>query len=98
MSISKTRYGTSYENPVGMPEEEYYKLMYEFVDLAKVKGLTARQAQKLFIDCADMFLDVKPSNHSNNNTDSLKSISESLNKIASKGIDTFNCCSSTNPY
>lgn len=36
--------------------------MYEFVDLAKVKGLTVSQAQKLFTDCSDMVLDVKTTN------------------------------------
>ena len=33
--------------------------MYTFADLAKLKGLTVRQAQKLFTDSTDMVLDVK---------------------------------------
>lgn len=33
--------------------------MYEFIDLAKVKGLTVRQVQKLFNDCADAVLSTK---------------------------------------
>ncbi len=54
-----TKYGKGYETPQGLEEKRYYELMYEFVDLAKVKGLTIRQAQKLFTDCADAILSTK---------------------------------------
>lgn len=56
MTTTISKYGKLYEHPNGMDENKYYELMYEFVDLAKVKGLTVRQAQKLFIDCADAVL------------------------------------------
>lgn len=59
MITETTKYGKGYENPQGLEENKYYKLMYEFVDLAKVKGLTVRQAQKLFTDCADAVLSTK---------------------------------------
>ena len=55
-----TKYGKGYEAPVGLTEDKYYEFMYEFVDLAKTKGLTIRQAQKLFVDCSDAILDTKP--------------------------------------
>jgi len=59
MIITTTKYGKGYETPIGLDEEKYYELMYEFVDLAKVKGLTIRQAQKLFTDCSDAVLSTK---------------------------------------
>lgn len=54
-----TKYDKGYETPIGLSEDKYYELMYEFIDLAKVKGLTVRQAQKLFIDCSDAILSTK---------------------------------------
>ena len=59
MITKTTKYGKGYEAPNWLTEDKYYELMYEFVDLAKVKGLTIRQAQKLFIDCSDIVLDSK---------------------------------------
>lgn len=59
MITKTTKYGRGYEAPGGLAEDKYYELMYEFVDLAKVKGLTVRQAQKLFVDCSDIVLDSK---------------------------------------
>lgn len=76
--ITKT---TKYETPQGLEENQYYDLMYEFVDLAKIKGLTIRQAQKLFTDCADMVLDVKPTNEPIG-TDYEKNIVKHLESIA----------------
>lgn len=95
MITETAKYGKGYETPQGLEENKYYELMYEFVDLAKVKGLTVRQAQSLFADCADMILDVKPTDE-HVETNYLKSIAESLDKIANKGIDTFNPCVTTN--
>jgi hypothetical protein len=55
-----SNFGKGYETPLGIIEEDYYySLMYEFVDLAKERGLTVRQAQNLFIDCADAVLSTK---------------------------------------
>ena len=54
-----TKAGNSYEIPKNMNEDNYYNLIYEFVDLAKVKGLTVRQAQILFTTCADYVLENK---------------------------------------
>ena len=48
-----------YEIPVNMDDKVFYNLMYEFIDLAKVKGLTVRQAQHLFETCADYVLESK---------------------------------------
>lgn len=48
-----------YENPKGINQENYNKLIHEFVNLVKEKGLTVRQAQKLFSDCSDTLLDEK---------------------------------------
>lgn len=59
MSTTVSIYGKAYEYPDGIDENIYYELMYEFVDLAKVKGLTVRQAQKLFTDCSDAVLSTK---------------------------------------
>lgn len=43
MSTTVSIYGKAYEYPDGIDENIYYELMYEFVDLAKVKG-THRKA------------------------------------------------------
>lgn len=59
MITTLTKYGIGYETPEGLSEEEYYKMIYEFIDLAKNKGLTVRQAQKLFNDCADGVLNTE---------------------------------------
>ena len=42
MITKTTKYGKGYEAPNWLTEDKYYELMYEFVDLAKVKGLTIR--------------------------------------------------------
>jgi len=54
-----TKAGNCYEVPNGIDEEKYYNLIYEFIDLAKVKGLTVRQAQYLFDACNDYVLENK---------------------------------------
>lgn len=59
MITKTTKYGVGYETPTGLEEDSYYEMMYEFMDLAKIKGLTVRQAQKLFTDCADIVLYTK---------------------------------------
>ena len=76
-----TKYGKEYESPQGLEEKRYYELMYEFVDLANVKGLTVRQAQKLFTDCADMILDIQI-NDGKSNLNAYESITKSLESIA----------------
>lgn len=92
MIIKTAKYGRGYETPQGISEDKYYEFMYEFIDLAKVKGLTIRQAQKLFVDCSDAVLDSKLYDNkiSNNNSSELylKSIVDSLNKIIDNGIIT----------
>lgn len=52
-----TQSGNCYEIPINMDDEQFYNLIYEFVDLAKVKGLTIRQAQLLFDACKDYVLE-----------------------------------------
>lgn len=59
MITKTTKYGVGYETPIGLEEDSYYEMMYEFINLAKIKGLTVRQAQKLFTDCADIVLCTK---------------------------------------
>lgn len=77
MSLTHTKYGTSYEAPIGLQEENYYEMMYDLMNYVKEKGLTTRQAQKLFTDCSDMILDVK-----NNECQSNTNIARSLELIA----------------
>ena len=95
MAAKHAKYGKAYNTPIGLQEDNYYEMMYDLMGYVNEKGLTVRQAQKLFTDCADMALDVKPTNEPIS-TDYLKSISDSLNKIANSGVDTFTRCSSTN--
>lgn len=59
MIAQLTKYGISYETPVGLDEKTYYEMIYEFVDFVKTKGLTIKQAQKLFSDCSDAILHTK---------------------------------------
>lgn len=54
-----TKARNCYEIPKTMDTEDFYRLIYEFVDLAKVKGLTVRQAQYLFEACEDYVLESK---------------------------------------
>lgn len=48
ISYISTKAGNRYEVPNGIEYEKFNELIYEFVDLAKVKELTIRQAQYLF--------------------------------------------------
>lgn len=57
--MNATKTGNSYEIPKGIDELKFYNLIYEFIDLAKVKGLTIRQAQYLFKACGDYVLENK---------------------------------------
>ncbi len=59
MTTTVSKYGKPYDNPQGIDETTYYNLIYELIDLAKIKGLTVRQTQKLFTDCADAVLSTK---------------------------------------
>ncbi len=59
MITKYTKYGMGYESPVGLNEDEYYQLLYDLMDFVKEKGLTVRQAQKLFADCSDVVLNSK---------------------------------------
>ena len=51
-----TKAGNCYKILKGIEDKKFYELIYEFVDLAKVKGLTVRQAQYLFTACSDYVL------------------------------------------
>ncbi len=59
VSFKPTKAGNCYEVPNGIEYEKFNELIYEFVDLAKVKGLTIRQAQYLFKACSDYVLENK---------------------------------------
>lgn len=96
MATKNKKYGKCYETPKGIQEDNYYELMYEFIDLAKEKGLTTRQAQSLFTDCADMILDVKPTNEYTK-SNYLKSIAESLEDISKRGIMIYSTSCFSSP-
>lgn len=51
--------GLSYKIPYGIDANEFYAIVKEYVELAKVKGLTTRQAQILFHVCSEYVLDRK---------------------------------------
>lgn len=78
MYRENTKYGVGYEATHGLKEDYYYQIIYEFINLAKAKGLTVRQAQKLFIDCADMVLETKLSPKDQNIND----VPSDLSRIA----------------
>lgn len=59
LSLNGTKAGNCYEVPNGIDDLKFYELIYEFVDLAKSKGLTIRQAQYLFKACGDYVLEYK---------------------------------------
>lgn len=59
MSNNVTDSGITYKTPKGIDDDKFYSLIKEFSDLAKVKGLTVRQAQTLFYVCAEYVLDKK---------------------------------------
>lgn len=51
--------GVSYKIPHGIDSDKFYSIVKEFIDLAKIKGLTIRQAQTLFHVCSEYILDTK---------------------------------------
>lgn len=59
MITKYTKFGVGYETPSGLSEDNYYQMIYEFIDLVRIKGLTIKQAQQLFIDCSDILLYTK---------------------------------------
>lgn len=59
LSLNGTKAGNCYEIPKGINDLKFYDLIYEFIDLAKEKGLTVRQAQYLFKACGDYVLENK---------------------------------------
>lgn len=59
LSLNSTNAGNCYEIPNGIDDLKFYELIYEFVNIAKVKGLTIRQAQYLFKACGDYVLENK---------------------------------------
>ena len=61
VSLTATKSGNCYEIPKGIADADFYSLIYEFVDLAKGKVLTVRQAQYLFKACSDYVLESKMS-------------------------------------
>lgn len=63
VSINTTKSGNCYKVPIGIDDMLFYNLIYEFVGLAKVKGLTVRQAQYLFEACKDYVLESKLSDY-----------------------------------
>lgn len=65
MATKHTKYGKAYETPNGLQEDDYYEMMYDLMDYVNKKRLTTRQAQSLFMDCADMVLDIKPTDSEN---------------------------------
>lgn len=81
MATKHTKYGKAYDTPHGLQEDNYYEMMYDLMDYVNKKGLTTRQAQSLFTDCADMILDIQINSISatdiqNNETDMQRIINE----------------------
>jgi len=83
MATKQAKYGKAYNSPIGLQEDNYYEMMYYLMDYIKEKGLTTRQAQCLFTDCADMALDIKPDTNSDNDgvSDTDKIVNE-LDKLS----------------
>ena len=59
MITTTTKFGYKYETPYGLNEDEYYDMIYLFMEMAKEKRLTVKQAQKLFMHCSDAVLSTK---------------------------------------
>lgn len=96
MATKHAKYGKAYDTPLGLQEENYYEMMYDLIDYVNKKGLTTRQAQSLFTDCADMILDVKLiDQHAESNY--LKSIAESLDDISKRGIMIYSTSCFSSP-
>lgn len=79
MATKHSKYGKSYDTPLGLQEDNYYEMMYDLMDYANRNGLTTRQAQKLFVDCADMILDCNISLEQKANK--LSNIDRLINKL-----------------
>lgn len=58
-SLNVTKAGNCYEIPNRIDDLKFYELIYEFVNLAKERGLSVRQAQYLFKACEDYVLESK---------------------------------------
>lgn len=58
-----------YETPNGLQEDDYYEMIHNLMNYINKKGLTVRQAQKLFTDCANMVLDTKITSNNNESDD-----------------------------
>lgn len=82
MATKQTKYGKSYDTPMGLQEDYYYEMMYDLMNYIKEKGLTTRQAQKLFTDCADMILDIKPAEDECDKISDTDRIVNELDKIS----------------
>ena len=74
-----TNYKTGYTAPNGLSEDDYCGLMNQLMEFVQSKGLTIRQAQKLFIDCSDMVLDCNCS--TNHDKNKLSDIDRLVNKL-----------------
>lgn len=89
MATKHAKYGKGYETPNGLQEDNYYEMMYDLMNYVNKKGLTVRQAQHLFTDCADMVLDIKSTDNKcdDNMSDidrlisELRQITQSLNYL-----------------
>lgn len=82
METKHAKYGKVYDTPHGLQEDNYYEMMYDLMDYANKKGLTARQAQSLFNDCADMVLDIKPINNESNKISDTDKIVNEIDKLS----------------
>lgn len=82
MTTKHSKYGKGYETPNGLQEDNYYEMMYDLMDYVNKKGLTTRQAQSLFTDCADMILDVKPTDNGNDKISDTDKIVNEIDKLS----------------
>ena len=82
MATKHAKYGKAYNTPIGLQEDNYYEMMYDLMDYVNEKGLTVRQAQKLFTDCADMVLDARPTGDESNKISDTEKIVNELDKLS----------------
>ncbi len=73
---------SAYNTPTGLQEDNYYEMMYDLMDYVNKKGLTTRQAQSLFTDCADMILDVNLTDNGNDKISDTDKIVNEIDKLS----------------
>lgn len=76
-----TNYKTGYTAPNGLSEDDYCGLMNQLMEFVQSKGLTIRQAQKLFIDCSDIVLDIVLNANKNKAEDNRSDVEKLISEL-----------------